>query len=173
MILESGGREYGDDAGGFGAGVLQADPRMLRNEHHSSRMQIALLISNMSVDGPFLDQHDLILLKMRVGWYGCAGGQVPRREHQMLRAIGFRSDLKNESAGVDLTRLGPPKTRLAFIFFQKQWGRASLRGCVWLLLRRYGDQRQQQQRGEDGLISHANTVRRIHDPDQPRRSRTG
>ena len=70
MILESGGREYGDYAGGFGAGVLQADPRMLRNEHHSSRMQIALLISNMSVDGSFLDKHDLVLLKMLVGWYG-------------------------------------------------------------------------------------------------------
>src|SRR5271155_1465339 len=70
MILESGGREYGDYAGGFGAGVLQADPRMLRNEHHSSRMQVALLISDMSVDSSFLDKHDLVLLKVLMGWYG-------------------------------------------------------------------------------------------------------
>jgi hypothetical protein len=47
---------------------------MLRNEHHSSRMQIALLISDMSVDGAFLDKHDLVLLNMLMGWYGCAGG---------------------------------------------------------------------------------------------------
>src|ERR1700678_931241 len=119
MILESGRREYGDDAGGFGAGVLQADPSMLRNEHHSSGMQIALLISNMSVDGAFLDEHDLVLLKMLMGWYGCTGGHVfSANEHQMLGAIGFRSDLENESPGVNLSRLGPPETRLAFIFLQ-------------------------------------------------------
>jgi hypothetical protein len=28
----------------------------------------------MSVDGSFLDQHDLILLKTPMGWYGCARG---------------------------------------------------------------------------------------------------
>src|SRR5271156_6100431 len=128
MILESGGREYGYYAGGFGAGVLQAEPRMLRNEHHSSRMQIAFLISDMSVDGAFLDQHDLILLKMLMGWYGCAGGHVfSANEHQMLGSIGFGSDLENESPpGVNLSRLGPPETRLAFIFLQQQWGCASL-----------------------------------------------
>jgi hypothetical protein len=49
VILKSWGREYGDYAGGFCAGILQADPRTLRNEHHSSRMQIALLISNVNV----------------------------------------------------------------------------------------------------------------------------
>src|SRR5208282_781887 len=127
MILESGGREYGDYADGFGDGIVQADPRMLGNEHHSSCMQIALLISNLSVDGSFLDKHDLILLKMLVGWYGIAGSYLSRREHQMLRAIGFGSDLEDESAGVNLSRLGPPEARLAFIFFQQQWGRASLR----------------------------------------------
>src|ERR1700683_3084213 len=127
MILESGGREYGDYAGGVGAGVLQANPRMLRYEHHSSRMQITLLISNMSVDVAFLDKRDLILLKMLMGWYGCAGGHVfSANEHQMLGAIGFGSDLENESPGVNLSRLGPPETRLAFIFLQQQWGCASL-----------------------------------------------
>src|ERR1700684_2711706 len=127
MILASGGREYGDDAGGFGAGVLQADPRMLRNEHHSSRMQIALLISNMSVDSSFLDKHDLVLLKVLMGWNGCAGGHVfSANQHQMLGAIGFGSDLENESPGVTLSRFGPPETRLAFIFLQQQWGCASL-----------------------------------------------
>src|SRR3984957_11140371 len=127
MVLESGGREYGDYAGGFGAGVLQADPRMLRNEHHSSRMQIALLISNMSVDGAFLDQHDLILIKMLMGWYGCAGGHVfSANEHQMLGAMGFVRLLENESPGVTLSRLGPPETRLAFVFLQQRWGCASL-----------------------------------------------
>src|SRR5208283_2297200 len=115
MILESGGREYGDYAGGFGAGVLQVDPRMLRNEHHSSRMQIAFLISNMSVDGAFLDKHDLILLKMLMGWYGCAGEHVfSANEDQTLGTIGFGSDLENEPPRVDLSGLGPPETRLAF-----------------------------------------------------------
>src|ERR1700722_2247006 len=133
MILESGGREYGDYAGGFGAAVLQADPRMLRNEHHSSRMQIALLISNMSVNGAFLDKHDLILLKMLMGWYGCPGGQVfSANQHQMLGAIGLGSDLENESPRVNLSRLGPPETRLAFIFFPQQWGCASLYGLRFL-----------------------------------------
>src|ERR1700729_245759 len=127
MILESGGREYGDDAGGFGAGVLQADPRTLRNEYHSSRMQIAILISDMSVDGAFLDKHDLVLLKMLMGWYGCAGEHVfSANEHQMLGAIGFGSDLENESPGGKLSRLGPPETRLAFIFLQQHWGCAGL-----------------------------------------------
>src|SRR5580704_8931503 len=133
MILESGGREYGDYARGFGAGILQADPRVLRNEHHSSRMQVALLISDMSVDSSFLDKHDLVLLKVLMGWYGCAGGHVlSPNEHQMLGAIGFGSDLENESAGVNLSRLGPPQTRLAFIVFQQQWSCASLR---WLRFR--------------------------------------
>src|SRR5208282_1839790 len=120
MILESGGREYGDYAGGFGARILQADPRMLRDEHHSSRMQIALLISNMSVDGSFLDKHDLVLLKMLVGWYGCAGGHLRRREHQMLRAIGFGSDLEDESAGVSLSRLGAEQSLFSLVFLQQE-----------------------------------------------------
>src|SRR5271155_228064 len=111
MILESGGREYGDYAGRFGAGVRQADPRMLRNEYHSSRMQIALLISNMSVDRSFLDKHDLILLKMLMGRYSIAGAHViSANEYQMLGAIGFGSDLENESSDVRLTRFGPPET---------------------------------------------------------------
>src|ERR1700684_2271612 len=136
MILESGGREYGDDAGGFGAGVLQADPRMLRNEHHFSRTQMALLISNMSVDGAFLYKHVLILLKVLMGWYGCAGGHVfSANKHQMLGAIAFGSDLENESPGVNLSRLGPPETRLSFIFLQQQWGCASLH---WLRFLRLG-----------------------------------
>jgi hypothetical protein len=117
--------------GGFGASILQADPRMLRNEHHSSRMQIALLISNMSVGGSFLDKHDLILLEMLIGLYGIAGSHLSRRENQMLRAIGFGSDLEDESAGGDLARLGPPETHLAFIFFQQQWDCASLRVESW------------------------------------------
>src|ERR1700721_2754323 len=133
MILESGGREYGDYAGGLGSGVLQVDPRMLRNEHHSSRMQITLLISNTSVNRAFLDKHDLILLKMLMGWYGCAGGHVfSANEHQMLGAIGFGSHLENESPGVNLSRLGPPETRLAFVFLQQQWGCASLHGLRFL-----------------------------------------
>jgi hypothetical protein len=93
-------------------------------------MQIALLISNMSVDGAFLDKHDLILLKMLMGWYGCAGGHVfSANEHQMLGAIGFGSDLEDESAGVNLSRLGPPETRLAFILFQQQWVASAWAGC--------------------------------------------
>ena len=90
MILESRCREYGNYAGGFGADILKADPRMLRNEHHPSRMQVALLISNMGVDGSFLYKHDLILLKMLVRRDGVTGADVLcANDHQMLRAVGF------------------------------------------------------------------------------------
>jgi hypothetical protein len=82
-------------------------------------MQIALLISNMSVDGSFFDKHDLVLLKMLMGWYGIAGSNLARRENQMSGAIGFGSYFEDESAGVDLARLRPPETRLAFIFLEQ------------------------------------------------------
>jgi hypothetical protein len=51
----------------------------------------------MSVDGSFLDKHDLVLLKMLVGWYGIAGSHLSRRENEMPRAVGFGSDLEDES----------------------------------------------------------------------------
>jgi hypothetical protein len=80
-------------------------------------MQIALLISDMSMDGAFLDKHDLILLKMLMGRYGIAGAHIlSTDEHQMLGTIGFGSDLQDESADFALARLRPPETRLAFIF---------------------------------------------------------
>lgn len=129
MILKSGRREYGNDVGGFGAGILQADPCMLRNEHQSSRMQIALLISNMNVDGSFLDKHDLILLKMLVRWDGVARSHAfSGNDHHMLRTVGFGRDFEDESANVALARLRPSETRFAFVFFQQQRLCSSLRG---------------------------------------------
>lgn len=71
-------------------------------------MQIPLLSSDMSVDGSFLDQHNFILLEVLVRWYRASRSHVFGYEHQMLRAIAFRSDLQDEPAGVSLSRFGAP-----------------------------------------------------------------
>jgi hypothetical protein len=57
---------------------------MLRNEHHSSRMQIALLISNMGVDGALLDEYDLnVSVKSRPGYFvGSADHTYPALERR-------------------------------------------------------------------------------------------
>ena len=119
-----------------------------------------LFIGAHHQSGSFLYKHDLILLKMLVGRDGVSGADVLcANDHQMLRAVGFGSDLQDESADVTLSRFGSPQTRLAFIFLQQKWGCASLRSCAWFLLRRYGDQRQQQESREERLISHASNLR--------------
>jgi hypothetical protein len=61
---------------------------MLRNEHHPSRMQIAFLISNMGVDGSFLDKHDFILFKTLVGRDGVAGAPARREDRQSRHGTG-------------------------------------------------------------------------------------
>ena len=92
-----------------------------RNENQSSGVQIALLISHMSVDGSFLDQHNLILLEVFVCLYRTSWSHISSRQHQMLRAIIFRADLEDEPAGVRLARLGTPQSLFSLVFLQQQW----------------------------------------------------
>ena len=82
-------------------------------------MQIALLSSDMSVDGSSLDQHNFILLEVLVSWYRISWSHIFSRQHQMLRAIA-RSDLQDEPAEVSLSRLGAPGPLLALIFLQQE-----------------------------------------------------
>lgn len=60
-ILESGRREDESQVNRFGANVLRTYPSIRRNEHKSSRMEIALLIAKPNVSRSAVEQHDFIL----------------------------------------------------------------------------------------------------------------
>ena len=119
VIFKAGCGEEGCDAGGIGADILESYPGLLRNEHESSGVQVALLISDLGVKGSFFNQDDFILLKMFVRRDNFSWVKVLGEEHEMPRAVALRCDLQEESAGISLTRFGPPEAVLAFVFLKQ------------------------------------------------------
>src|SRR5580658_1496850 len=106
MILEPGRREYGHITLSLPADVLRTYPRICRNKHHPSRMQIAFLVPQMNVNGSFLDQQNFILPLVLVRRYRVSWNHLSGKQHEMLRPIVFRADLEDESSRINFVGLG-------------------------------------------------------------------
>ena len=79
-------------------------------------MQIAFLISHMSVNCSFYDVENLILLKVPVCWKFVSRSHVLGSHNKVLRTIVFWADLQYEVARRRLS----PNPPLTLIFLQQE-----------------------------------------------------
>lgn len=86
-------------------------------------MQIAFLISQVNMNGPFFDVNEFILPKVFVEWKFVSGMHVFRDHNKMLGTIILGADLQHEVAGRGLS----PNPPLALIFLQEKRFGSSLR----------------------------------------------
>ena len=134
-IFESGRGEDESQADRFGTNVLRAYPCIRRNKYKSSRVEIALLISEPNVRRSALNQQDFILGQVPVFLNGRSWGKVLRPRYQMLRAVVFRADLQHElgGGGGTLVRVNAASPQLAFIPFQEKGLHIGLWSCAGLI----------------------------------------
>ena len=113
-ILEPGRRKYEYKADSLGPRVLYTYPGVRWNENDSSRVQIALLVSQMNVSDSFFDQQNFILPEVFVHWYFVSSSHVFGAQYEVARAVVFRADLQHKFSRRRLSPYPP----LALIFLQ-------------------------------------------------------
>lgn len=126
VILEAGRRKHEHHAGCLGPLVLHTYPGPRWNEHGSSRVKIAFLVSQMNVHGSSYDIQNFILSKVFVcrkfvPWIDILGSH-----NKVLRAVVLGADLQDE---VTRRRLTPnPALALVLLEQERSW-RSDGRGC--------------------------------------------
>jgi hypothetical protein len=97
---------------------------MRGNEDHSSRVQIAFLISQVNVNASFFDPQDFILFEVLVPGKFVSRSHVLCAEDEALRTIVFRADLQHE---VPMVRFSP-QASLTLVSLEQQ-GLCGSPGC--------------------------------------------